>query len=63
MLIRLLRVYSVGEVSTLARRIQKNPWNIGNRGYMKYLQGYVLILPSHFSRLELRYVIPQSMMD
>jgi hypothetical protein len=46
-LILLLRVYSVGEVSVLAHQIQKKPWNIGNKGYMKYLQGDVLILPTH----------------
>jgi hypothetical protein len=41
-LILLLKVYSVDEVSVLARWIQKKPWNIGNKGYMKYLQGDVL---------------------
>jgi len=30
---------------------------------MKYLQGDVLILPAHYARLELRYMIHQIMMD
>lgn len=38
-LILVLKVYSVNEVSVIACRIQKNPWSIGNRCYMRYLQG------------------------
>jgi hypothetical protein len=54
MLILLLRVYSVGEVSVTVHHIQKKPWNNCNRGYMKYLQGYALVLPAHYTGLELR---------
>jgi hypothetical protein len=63
MLILLVRVYSVGAVSILAHHISRKPYNIGSKGYMKYLQGDVLLLPAHFTVLELRYEIPQSMMD
>jgi hypothetical protein len=57
-LILLLKVYSVGKVSFLVRQIKKKLWNVGNRDYMKYLQGDVIVLPTHCARLELRYVIP-----
>jgi hypothetical protein len=36
-LILLPKVYSVGKVLVLARWIQKKPWNIGNKGYMRYI--------------------------
>jgi hypothetical protein len=52
-------VYLVGEVLVLVHQIQKKPWRIGNRDCMKYLQGDVLILPTHCDGLELRYVIPK----